>query len=443
MKFIIEGGTALRGNIPISGSKNAAIKMIAASLLTEEEVLLTNVPEIKDVDLIKTMAEALGVKIETPAPHRLKLKADNVKTTTVPFTLGLPSRSSVIFLGPLLTRFGKAAFPQPGGDLIGQRPIDRHLEALSTLGAKISCQENVYQAEAAHLKGATIVFRYKTVMGTENAILAATLAEGKTIIVNAAQEPEVDDLVEMLNLMGAQVERGENQTIVVTGVSRLRGVSHEILPDRNETVTFAVAAAATAGDLTLERTRPPLLTAFLAKVEKIGVSFEAGKETLRVWRDKDKLLTGIGIETAPHPGFMTDWQQPFCVLLTQALGESLIYETIYANRFEYTRELNRMGAKIVLLSPQEAGLSFKLDDDSYDRQKSGEPKLVAKVSGPTPLVGRRVIIPDLRAGATLVIAALAASGKSEVLGVEHIDRGYEAFDEKLRAVGARIERVEE
>lgn len=443
MKFLVEGSVALQGSIPISGSKNAAIKMIAASLLTEEELLLSNVPEIKDVDLIKTMAESLGVRVETIAPHRLRLKADNIQTTTVPFTLGLPSRSSVIFLGPLLARFGKAAFPQPGGDLIGQRPIDRHLSALASLGAKISFQENVYRAEAARLKGATIVFKHKTVMGTENTILAATLAEGQTTIVNAAQEPEVDDLVELLIRMGAQIERGENQTITVTGVSRLHGASHEILPDRNETVTFAVAAVTTGGDLTLERTRPALLTAFLAKLEKIGGSFEGGKEALRVWRDKDKQLANINLETAPHPGFMTDWQQPFCVLLTQAEGESLIYETIYANRFEYTKELNRMGAKIVLLTPQEAGLPFRLDDDSYDVAKSGEPKLVAKVSGPTPLVGRRVVIPDLRAGATLAIAALSASGKSEVLGIEHIDRGYEAFDEKLRAVGAKMERVEE
>lgn len=443
MKFIVEGGSPLRGSVPISGSKNAAIKMIAASLLTEEEVLLTNVPEIKDVDLIKTIAGSLGVSVESPSPHRLKLRADNIKTTTVPLTLGLPSRSSVIFLGPLLTRFGKAAFPQPGGDLIGQRPINRHLEALAALGAKISYEEDVYRAEAARLKGETIVFKHKTVMGTENTVLAATLAEGSTTIVNAAQEPEVDDLITLLTKMGAQVERGENQTIRIDGVARLHGASHEILPDRNETVTFAVAAAATGGDLLLERTRPFLLTAFLAKAEKMGVSFEAGKDTLRVWRDKDKLLSAISVETTPHPGFMTDWQQPFCVLQTLAAGESLIYETVYANRFEYTKELNRMGAKIVLLSPQEAGLPFKLDDDSYDSQKEGGPKLVAKISGPTPLVGRRVVIPDLRAGATLVIAALTAAGKSEVLGIEHIDRGYEAFDEKLRTVGAKIERVEE
>lgn len=443
MKFLVEGGAALRGSVPISGSKNAAIKMIAASLLTEDEIWLSNVPEIKDVDLIKTMAAALGVKVEIPAPHRLRLKADEVKTTAVPLTLGLPSRSSVIFLGPLLTRFGKASFPQPGGDLIGQRPIDRHLEALSALGAKISFEEGAYRAEASRLKGATVVFKYKTVMGTENTILAAVLAEGTTTVVNAAQEPEIDDLILLLGKMGAQIERNDNQTVKITGVSKLHGASHEILPDRNETVTFAVAAAATAGDLILEKTRPSLLTAFLAKAEKMGISFDAGKDTLRVWREKDKPLSGINVETASHPGFMTDWQQPFCILLTQAIGESYIYETIYANRFEYTKELNRMGAKIRLLSPEEAGLPLKLDDDSYDFAKDGQPKLIAQVSGNTPLIGRRVVIPDLRAGATLVIAALAAAGKSEILGVDHIDRGYEAFDEKLRGLGAKIERIEE
>jgi UDP-N-acetylglucosamine 1-carboxyvinyltransferase len=343
----------------------------------------------------------------------------------------------------LLARFGKATFPQPGGDLIGRRPINRHLEALSLLGASVREAEGVYQAEATRLSGATIFFSHRTVMGTENALLAATLAEGETTIVNAAQEPEVEDLIALLRKMGAEIVREGDGNLKITGVARLSGAAHEILPDRNETVTYAVAAAATGGDLTLERTRPANLTAALAKMEKMGISFEATKDTLRVWREKGKPLQPVNIETSPHPGFMTDWQQPCCVLLTQAQGESTIYETIYANRFEYTKELNRMGASIKLLTPQEAGLPLRLDDDSYNLEKEGPPYLVAKVVGPTPLIGERMMIPDLRAGATLAIAALTASGKSEILGVEQVERGYEAFDEKLRAVGARIEKVEE
>lgn len=443
MKFIAEGGLPLKGNVTISGSKNAVIKMIAASLLTEEEVVLNNVPEIKDVDLIKTIAANLGVKIDNSVPHRLKLRADNIPTTVVPQTLGLPSRSSVIFLGPLLARFGKVTFPEPGGDLIGKRPINWHLSSLSQLGARVSYENGIYQAEAAKLTGSTIVFKRNTVMGTENCLLGATLAEGETVLSNAAQEPEVDDLISLLNKMGAKITRVEDRTIKIVGVPRLSGANHEVIPDRNETVTYAVAAVATAGDLTLEQVRPGNLTAFLAKLEKMGAHFEAGKDTLRVWRDPGVVLNPVSIETSPHPGFMTDWQQPFCILLTQCNGESYIYETIYANRFEYVKELNRMGAQIRLMTPEQLGLPLKLDDESYDVSSLGQPAIVAKISGPTPLQGKRVSISDLRAGATLVIAALTASGKSEILGIDHIDRGYEFFDEKMRSIGAKLERVED
>lgn len=443
MKFIVEGGCPLKGNVTISGSKNAAIKMIAASLLTEEEITLTNVPEIKDVDLIRTIAASLGVKLDTSVPHRLKIKADDITTTTVPKTLGLPSRSCIIFLGPLLARFGKAAFPEPGGDLIGKRPINWHLDALAQLGATVSCVDGLYAAEAAKLTGTNIRFRKNTVMGTENAILGATLAEGETILQNSAQEPEVDDLIEMLNKMGAKIERVEDRVIKISGVTKLSGCSHEILPDRNETITFAVGAAATRGDLVLEHTRPGNLTAFLAKLEKMGVRFEAGRDTLRVWSEPGSILTPVNIETAPHPGFMTDWQQPFCILLAQSSGESYIYETIYANRFEYVKELNRMGADIKLVTAPELHLPFKLDDESYDFANSGLPKTVAKITGPAALQGKRVNITDLRAGATLVLAALAGTGKSEIYGVEHIDRGYEFFDDKLRSLGAKIERLDD
>lgn len=439
MKMIVEGGVPLRGSVTVSGSKNASIKMIAASLLTDEEVILTNVPEIKDVELIKTMASHLGVKVESSAPHKLKLKADNITTTTVPLTLGLPSRSSVIFLGPLLARFGKAAFPQPGGDMIGQRPIDRHLDALVQLGAKMEYVDGVYRGESAKLKGQTIVFRRNTVMGTENAILAATLAEGETVIINAAQEVEIDDLILLLNKMGAKITRND-RSIRIEGVSKLHGAEHEIIPDRNEAVTFAVAGLVTDGDVILEKVHPPHLTAFLAKLDKLGASFTSERGSLRVWKEKAKTFLPINIETSPHPGFMTDWQQPFSLLLCLASGESTIYETIYANRFEYVKELNRMGANIVLLTPDEAKLPLKLDDDSYDIDKLGQPKLIARIKGPTTLSGKKLSISDLRAGATLVLASLMANGRSEISGLEQLDRGYEGFDEKLRSLGAKLSR---
>lgn len=444
-KFVIEGGVPLKGQVTISGAKNAAIKMVAASLLTSEEVVLENIPRIDDVGVIVEIVENLGVKTEFLDEKVLGLRADEVFSFEVPHSLGVRSRSAIMVVGPLLARFGEVTIPEPGGCRIGLRPINRHLEALERFGVEISCEGGVYKFTAPRLRGAEINFEKNTVMGTETAILAAVLAEGETVIMNAAEEPEVDDLIELLTKMGAKIRRDEQdlRRIVVEGVRELTGARHRILPDRNEAVTFAVAAAATRGDVTLENVRPLDLTAFTAKLEKMGVGFDIQKQSLRVWLEKDKVLEPVEIETAPHPGFMTDWQQPTCVLLTQASGESLIHETIYEDRFEYTKELVKMGAKIKLLTPSEAGIAFDLKNYNFDWIGEEEPKSVAKIFGPTSLFGKRLQIPDLRAGAALVLAALTAEGQSEILGVEHLDRGYENFDEKLRALGAKIERVED
>lgn len=443
-KFLIEGGIPLKGQVQISGAKNAAIKMVAASLLTPHEVVLENIPRIDDVGVIVEIVENLGVKTEFLDEKVLGLRANEVFSSEVPHSLGVRSRSAIMTVGPLLARFGEVTIPEPGGCRIGLRPIDRHLEALERLGAEISCEGGVYKFTAPRLKGAEVNFEKNTVMGTESVLLAAVLAEGETVITNAAEEPEVDGLIELLVKMGGKIKRDEQEPrrIVVEGVRELSGARHRILPDRNEAVTFAIAAAATCGDVTLENIRPLDLTAFTAKLEKMGVGFDIQKQSLRVWLEKDKVLQPVEIETAPHPGFMTDWQQPFCVLLTQANGESLIHETVYEERFEYVTQLNKMGAKIKLLTPSKAEVAFDPQSYSFDWASDGEPKSVAKIFGPTPLSGRRLQIPDLRAGAALVLAALAAEGTSEVSGVEHIDRGYEQFDEKLRNLGAKIERAE-
>lgn len=442
-KFLIEGGIPLKGQVQISGAKNAAIKMVAASLLTPEEVILENVPRIDDVGVVVEVVRNLGVKIELLDEHTLSLRADDVFSTDVPHSLGVKSRSAVITIGPLLARFGEVTIPEPGGCRIGLRPIDRHLKALESLGAEVSHERGVYKLSTPRLKGATIRFEKNTVMGTENAVLAAVLAEGETVLVNAAEEPEVDDLIELLTKMGAKVRRDEQELrrIVIEGVRELSGARHRVLPDRNEAVTFACAAAATRGEVTLSEIRPTDLTAFLAKIEKMGVGFEAGQAKLGIWLDRDSALSPVDIETAPHPGFMTDWQQPTAVLLTQADGESLIHETIYEDRFDYTKELVKMGARIELLAPSEAGLAFDSQDYNFDWISDEEPKSVARISGPTPLSGSRLQVPDLRAGASLVLAALSAEGQSEITGVEHIERGYESFDEKLRRLGAKIERI--
>lgn len=443
-KFIINGGVPLKGQVQISGAKNAAIKMVAASLLTADEVVLENIPRIDDVGVIVEVVENLGVKTEFLDEKVLGLRADEVFSSEVPHSLGVRSRSAIMAVGPLLARFGEVTIPEPGGCRIGLRPIDRHLTALEQLGATVEHKQGVYKVTAPRLKGAEINFEKNTVMGTENILLASVLAEGETVITNAAEELEVDDLIELLTKMGANIKRDEQESrrIVIEGVRELDGTRHRILPDRNEAVTFAIAAAATRGDVILENVRPLDLTAFTAKLEKMGVGFDIQKQSLRVWLEKDKILQPVEIETAPHPGFMTDWQQPTGVLLTQADGESLIHETVYEDRFGYIKQLNKMGAKIKIMTPTKAEIAFDPANYNFDWFADGESKSVAKIFGPTPLSGQDLQIPDLRAGAALVLAALAAEGQSEILGVEHIDRGYEQFDQKIHNLGAKIERVE-
>lgn len=442
-KYIIDGGIPLKGEVTISGAKNAAIKMVAASLLTSEEVTLTNIPEIDDVAVMIEAASGLGIKTTWLDNHKLRLKADEIKTYTLDTSITCRARSTIMFMAPLLSRFGQFTLGEPGGCTIGKnRPINRHLEAFSKMGAKVEFNDGAYQGYVrGGLKGTEVIFEKSTVMGTESVLLASVLASGVTTILNAAQEPEVDDLISLLFKMGAKLGRIDDRTIRVEGVTTLHGASHEIIPDRNEAVTFAIAAAVTRGDLVIKNTKPSDMTAFLAKLEKVGVSFESGKNSLRVWALPDQEFKNVSIETSPHPGFMTDWQQPVCVLLTQASGISLVHDTIYINRFEFAKELNRMGAKIDVVKPSDVGIKTVVSDDDYDANKEGEPFTVAKIDGPTPLTGKRLTIPDLRAGATLVLAALCAKGKSEIFGVEHIDRGYELFDQKLAAVGARIVRA--
>ena len=441
-RFIVEGGANLKGTVNISGSKNAAIKMIAASLLSSEEIILSNVPNISDVEVIVNMVRNLGTEADWIDDNKLRLKSVSPVSQKIPTEITRTTRSAVMLMAPLLARYGDFSICSPGGDGIGVRPINRHLEALSAFGAEVGHNDGCYFGSAkVGLRGAEVGFKKNTVMGTETAILAGVLASGKTVINSAAAEPEIDDLITLLNKMGAKIVRKEERTIEIEGVTVLHGASHEVMPDRNEAVTYAVAAAVTRGDVIVSKITPQHLTSFLAKIHKMGVSYEVGKNSLRVWVDKDAVLAPVDVETSPYPGFMTDWQQPFCVLLTQALGVSHIHETIYLNRFEYTKELNRMGAKIELLKPTERGFKPKTDEE-YDMEASGEPLTLAEIQGPVSMVGRRLNIPDLRAGATLVIAALAASGRSEILGIEHIDRGYENFEGKLSSLGARIERAE-
>jgi len=441
-KYLIEGSIPLKGKVRVSGAKNAAIKEIVASLLTTEPVILSNVPDISDVAIDLEIVKALGVEAGKPQPNTLALRSSEKLKTSAPAPLCAKSRAAIITMGPLLARKGEVILSAPGGCPIGERPLDRHLTALESLGASFEMKGGMIVGRAAKLVGGKVVFEKNTVMGTENAILAAVLAEGETEIKGAAMEPEVDDLIILLGKMGAKIERDatDPRLIRVGGVRSLSGAKHAVIPDRNEAVTFVIAAVVTKGDVTISDLEATHLTAFLAKLEKVGVRYSIeGERTLRVGAEGAKFLP-VDISTAPHPGFMTDWQQPFTLLLTQAQGESLVHETVHEDRWSYLSELKKFGARVRLYTPSEIGRSFNPDDYGFDWRKKREPKVYAKVSGPTLITGARVGVGDLRAGATLVLAALAAEGRSEVEGVEHIERGYERFEEKLTSLGASIKK---
>lgn len=421
-RFVIEGGVPLRGEVRAAGAKNAVLKMMAAAILTDEPVLLYNVPRISDVAIMRETMADIGFGWTDVDEHTLRLTARGPEWLFVPLEAAMKMRSSFILLGPLLARHGRVIISNPGGDRIGRRPVDLHVEAMRALGASIEYRNGYYFARADRLRGARIAFPYVTVMGTENAMLAACLADGTTVIENAAQEPEVDDLIAMLRTMGARIERTAPHVVAVEGVPALGGVEHAVIGDRIEAGTFAVAAAATGGEVTIIGFDAAHLGAFAEVLTGMGVEHEAfhtdGQTGLRVRGGSPGSYRPMAVETQAYPGLATDLQAPLAVLMTQADGESSIHETIYSDRLEYAAELVKMGAVI------------EVSDARH-----------ARVAGPTPLHGRTLQIPDLRAGATLVLAALAAEGTSTITGVEHVDRGYEAFEAKLVGLGARISRV--
>lgn len=442
-KYVIEGGIPLRGKICISGAKNAAIKEIVASLLTTEPLTLSNIPEISDVAVDLEIVKALGVEVSKPQINTLVLRSSERLKTEIPSLLSGRSRAAIITMGVLLAREGRVTLPTPGGCPIGERPLDRHLAALESLGASFEVGEGMIEGRAAKLVGNRIFFKKNTVMGTENAVLAAVLAKGETEISGAAMEPEVDDLITLLGKMGAKIERDAADPCIirVRGVQGLSGTKHAIIPDRNEAVTFAIAAVVTRGDVTLTDLEVGHLTAFLAKLEKVGVRYTIeGRGTLRIGAEEGTKFFPVDFTTAPHPGFMTDWQQPFTLLLTQAQGESLVHETVHENRWGYLSELRKFGAQAKIYTPSELGKPFNPDEYGFDWRKKTEPKVYAKIFGPSLLTGAKAKVGDLRAGATLALAALAAEGESEVSGIEHIERGYERFEEKLTALGASIKK---
>jgi UDP-N-acetylglucosamine 1-carboxyvinyltransferase len=419
-KFRIIGGKKLKGGVAISGAKNSALPCLAAALLTPETVTLRNVPYVRDLITMRRLLEDLGCTVLVPELRTHQINAGTVEDYEAPYELVKTMRASVLALGPLLGRFGQASVSLPGGCAIGQRPIDLHLTALEKMGAKIELRGGVVEASASRLRGADIEFETVTVTGTENVMMAAALADGVTRISNAACEPEIVDLAELLTKMGAKVEGACTPTITVTGVERLRGADHTIIPDRIETGTFIVAAAITGGELMITNCEPGHLQAVIEKLREVGVKIEqTDRDKLRVAGNGESLAPykAADVTTAVYPGFPTDMQAQYMALMTQAEGDSVITETIFENRFMHAAELMRLGAQM------------RINSRSVD------------VHGPSRLTGAQLIASDLRASASLVLAGLAAEGETLIDRVYHIDRGYEKIEEKLRAVGAEIERV--
>jgi len=422
-KFVITGGAPLNGEVRIAGAKNAVLKQMAAATLTDDPVTLRNVPKISDVAILREVMGDIGVEIKRANGDALVLQAREAPWPFVPLDAAMRMRASFILLGPMLTRFGRVILPNPGGDRIGRRPVDFHVAAMEQMGASIVYRNGYYfaSAPAGGLRGARVTFPTVSVMGTENALLAATLARGTTVIENAALEPEVDDLIAMLLAMGARIQRGPDRRIDVEGVDRLGGADHRVLGDRLEAETFAIAAATTRGDVLLRGIVPEHLGAFLEVCDRMGVRYDAdaSSSSLRVLGSESDRLRAVDVRTDPYPGFATDFQAPLSVLMTQAQGVSSVHETIFEDRLDHTRELTKMGAQIELLDERRA-----------------------RITGPCTLRGAEVGIADLRAGATLILAALIAKGTSVISGIEHVDRGYEQIEAKLVAIGAQINRIE-
>jgi UDP-N-acetylglucosamine 1-carboxyvinyltransferase len=417
-RFKIEGGRRLEGAVQISGAKNAALPAMAATLLTAEPVRLQNIPHVRDIITMAKLLAHMRCRVESPdiPPSEFTIRAETVSHTEAPYELVKTMRASVLSLGPLVARFGYARVSLPGGCSIGARPIDLHIQALEKLGATISVEHGYVEARADRLRGATFRFPKITVTGTENILTAAVLAEGETVLENCALEPEVTDLAALLVKMGAQIEGAGTETIRVQGVEKLHGASHAVIPDRIEAGTFLVAGAITGGELLITCCQPKHLTAVTNKLEECGVEIRCeGENALRV-RAAKKLLAA-DVTTEEYPGFATDMQAQFMALATQARGVSCIRETIFENRYLHASEMMRMGANIAV----EGNL--------------------ATVTGPTPLSGAPVTASDLRASASLVLAALVADNTTWIDRVYHIDRGYERIELKLRDLGARIERV--
>jgi len=437
-KYIIRGGKPLKGAVRIGGAKNSSFKLMIASLLADGQSRLLDISRIGDVEITKQVIRKIGGKIKSPGKGTIFVDGNSLKNYHIPEKLAYKSRASIMFAGPLVSRFGKAVIPFPGGCNIGRRPIERHLDGLRALGIKVEVKDCFINLSATRIKGGRYRFPKNTHTGTETLIMAAVKAEGETLLENAALEIEIDDLINFLNKMGADIKRLPQRKILIKGVKKLKGVIHKAIPDRNEAVSYACAALATQGDIIIENARKDHLETFLKKIEEIGGKYEVGSYGIRFWYDGP--LKSANVTTSSHPGFMTDWQALWAVLMTQADGVSEVVETIYEYRFGYIKDLVKMGAKIEFFNPdikdRTSFYNFNLDDDNPKNFHG------VRVFGKSPLKGVDLRVSDLRAGATLVLAALIAKGESTLFDLGHIQRGYEDLDVRLRKLGADIEKID-
>jgi len=414
-KLLIRGGVPLSGEVRISGAKNAALPILCASILTGETLCVQNVPHLRDVTTNLTLLGQMGVEVSLDERLGVGLTASKLSSRVAPYEMVKTMRASILVLGPLVARFGEARVSLPGGCAIGSRPVDQHIKGLQAMGAHIDIEHGYIHARAERLKGVRIVMDIVTVTGTENIMMAATLAEGTTIIENAAREPEVVDLANCLVAMGARIRGQGTDVITIDGVSALHAATYRVMPDRIETGTFLIAAAATGGEIRLKDTRPDILDAVLSKLAEAGLHVERGPDWLSL-RSNGR-LKAVSVRTAPYPAFPTDMQAQFMALNTVAEGTSVITETVFENRFMHVQELRRLGAQI-------------------DVEGNA-----AVVRGTQGLSGAGVMATDLRASACLVVAGLVAEGETVVDRIYHLDRGYECIEEKLSQLGARIRRV--
>lgn len=430
--WTIEGGVPLRGEVRVSGAKNSITKLMVASMLTSEPCVFHNVPHIGDSQITRAICEALGAEFKEIPPRTLQVQTSRLVSSEVPLALGTHNRLAIMMVAPLLHRSGQAVIPiAAGGDRIGPRPVNFHLEGYRRLGARVEVCQDAYYIKADRLYGTELVLPYPSVTTTENLLLAATIATGRTFIRNAAIEPEVLDLALCLQKMGAIIDYNTDRTFVVEGVRELSGTTHDVMPDRIVAASLACAAVASGGDVFVRGARQVDMMTFLNTLRRVGGKFAVAADGIRFYRDGP--LRSIALETNVHPGFMTDWQPPFVLLLTQAEGMSVVHETVFEDRFGYVAELHKMGADIALYDACLGGGACRFHASNYRHS--------CVIKGPMRLRGAHITVPDLRAGFTYLIAAILAQGQSTIEGIRHIERGYENLEESLRCLGVQIGKV--